>query len=273
MHGRPVTARVPEALRYRLYEASVQTPEIHVEFFQKIFRDLRKGFASRLREDFCGTFRISIEWVKRNRRNEAVGLDLDPEPLRYGLRNHLGELKPKQRSRLKVLQQDVLKPKRSAPFDLIAACNFSFFIFKERKTLLRYFKAARRALSPKGVFILELAGGPGMVRTCKERKTVKTKAEKFTYIWDQKAFDPIRSEAHYAIHFELSNGTVLKDCFTYDWRIWNIREVQDALAEAGFKRSVVYWETAHKGAGTGEYALAESGDNAYAWIAYVVGLR
>lgn len=261
------------AQRYRLYELAVQTPEIHVDFFQKIHRDLRKGFASRLREDFCGTFRISTEWVKRNRRNRALGLDLDPEPLRYGARQFKA-LTESQRARLSVRREDVLKPTRQGGgFDLIAACNFSFFVFKERKVLLRYFRAARRSLSRKGLFVLEVAGGPGMVRTCKERKTVKPEgSEKFTYIWDQKSFYPIRGEGQYAIHFKLDGGKLLRDCFTYDWRVWHLREVQDALADAGFKKSVVYWETSHRGAGTGEYALAEAGDNAYAWIAYVVGI-
>ena len=44
----------------------------------------------------------------------------------------------------------------------------------------------------------------------------------------------------------------------------------EKLADAGFKSSAVYWETEHKGEGTGEYIRSETGDNAYSWIAYVV---
>jgi hypothetical protein len=65
----------------------------------------------------------------------------------------------------------------------------------------------------------------------------------------------------------------MKDAFTYDWRLWTIPELRDAMLEAGFSDVAVFWETEHRGEGTGEYVRMEHGDNAYAWVAYVAGLR
>lgn len=260
--------------KYDWYERSVQTPESHIEQFVSIYRDLNGKYARRLREDFCGTFRLSAEWVRRNRRNSAVGLDLDPEPLAYGKRHSLKRLNQEQRSRLTILRQDVNSI--TAPkVDLIIACNFSFFIFKTRKALIEYFRFCRRSLAPGGVLILEVAGGPGMIEPVREKKPVFNKNGKriFSYVWDQKSFDPITHDGEYAIHFELPDGKKLKNVFTYDWRVWSLPELRECMTDAGFDRTHAYWETSHRGRGTGEYAITEKGDNAYAWIAYAVGVR
>ena len=158
--------------------------------------------------------------------------------------------------------------------DVILVGESSFYILQDRETLVRYFKSAKRSLAPGGMFLLEMAGGPGMTARMVERRTVRPEKEgKFVYVWDQKSFDPIQRNAKYSIHFQFPNGKKIRDAFTYDWRIWTIPEVRDALADAGFTKSVVYWETSHKGEGTGEFLPAEEGDNAFSWIAYVVGLN
>lgn len=263
---------MPSALKYQLYELSVQSPETHINWFVSIYRDLRGKYAKRLREDFCGTFQLSCAWVKRNRNNFAMGLDLDPEPLSYGSRNNRAKLSANQKKRLQILKADVLIP-TSQKSDFIIACNFSFFIFMERTVLLKYFKSCLKSLAPQGMILLEMAGGPGMIATMREQKTLSLKKKKFTYIWDQKSFDPITHEARYAIHFKLPEGKTLKNQFTYHWRLWTLPEVRDLLKEAGFSKTAVYWETSHRGKGTGEFIQTEKGDNAYAWIAYVVGLK
>ena len=97
---------------------------------------------------------------------------------------------------------------------------------------------------------------------------------RYTYYWHQKSFDPINHHGHYAIHFRSPDGVLHKDAFTYDWRVWTIPEVKELMLEAGFKRVAVYWESSDKnGDGTGEYLRTESGDNAYSWIALVVGIK
>jgi hypothetical protein len=155
--------------------------------------------------------------------------------------------------------------------DLLVACNFSFYIFKERRKLLEYFEAARKSLAKDGLFILEMAGGPGMIEPLRERKLIQRAGKwDYTYIWEQKSFDPINHEAEYAIHFNLADGSRIENAFTYDWRLWTLPEVRDALSDAGFDDVRFFWETEHEGEGTGEYVEARSADNAWAWIAYVV---
>ncbi len=259
--------------KYRLYEKSVQSPIPHVESFAAIYKEIHGKPARHLREDFCGTFQISCAWVKKNLNNTAVGIDLDPEPLQYGKKNHFAKLSKDQQKRLTIRNANVLTP-TARKADLIIGCNFSFYIFKERKILLEYFKSCLKSLGQNGSLLLEMAGGPGMIATLKEQKTVIDRGKsKFTYIWDQKYFDPITHDAQYAIHFKLSNGEMIKNAFFYDWRLWTIPEIKDLLLEAGFSKACVYWETEHDGKGTGEYTEQEHGDNSFAWIAYVIGIR
>ena len=274
--------------KYHLYERSVQSPKEHIDLVESMSQDLREKPARRLREDFCGTSLLSCEWIKRHPENRALGIDLDPEPVHYGRMHHVSRLTPSQRKRLRLVLADVRTP-TTPKSDLIIVGNFSFFIFQERETLLQYFRSCLKSLAAQGLLILELAGGPGMITRSRERRTLTTRSgKKFLYFWDQKSFDPITRRAKYAIHFKIppkeskvsskdskdskpkAQVIDLKDAFTYDWRLWTIPELRDALADAGFQHSFVYWETSHKGEGTGEYTRSESGDNAFSWITYIV---
>jgi hypothetical protein len=258
--------------KYALYERSVQSPEVDAVWALSIYRELQGKYPVRLREDFCGTFKLSCAWVQRNRKNVAYAIDLDPEPLAYGRKKHYRALTPTQKKRLKIIRGDVLKAV-TPKVDLIVVGNFSFNILKQRRELLNYFRKARKGLRRGGAIVLEMAGGPGMIQPMRERRTIREKGMKpFTYIWHQRSFDPITRFARYSIHFKFANGTQARDAFTYDWRLWTIPEIRDILADAGFENSVVYWETTHKSEGTGEFVRAEEGDNAFSWIAYVVGV-
>jgi hypothetical protein len=259
--------------KYFYYENAVQTPDVHCDILMNIYRENFGRYARHLREDFCGTFAISTEWVKRNKRNTALGLDLDPEPLEYGKKKHFKPLKEDQKKRLRVKQRNVLTPP-AYKADIVIACNFSFFIFKDRKTLIQYFKACLKSMAPEGALVLETFGGAGAIETVRERKFISLgKKTRYTYFWDQQSFNPITHDAQYAIHFTLPDGTRMRNAFTYDWRMWSIPELRDALKEAGFQETCVYWETEHKGEPTGEYAKSEIGDNAYSWIAQVVAIK
>jgi hypothetical protein len=261
--------------KYALYERSVQSPELHVRWLNKMFLELRARPPRSLREDFSGTFLLCREWVRYHPQNTAIAIDLDPEPLEYGKATHFPGLTKGQKKRITLRQADVVKV-RAEKVDLISVGNFSYFIFKERESLRAYFVNCLRGMQQNGVILLELAGGPGMIQTGREQRAMPwpgSKTKKFTYVWDQKSFDPISNEAKYGIHFKLPNGRWAKNAFEYDWRIWSVPETREILREAGFSSSVVFWETSHRGHGTGEYARTESGDNAYSWIAYVAGLK
>jgi SAM-dependent methyltransferase len=258
-----------------LYERAVQSPKIHVELFSQLYAETRGGKKKpiRLREDFCGTFAISCEWVKAGEQQEAIGVDLDPVPLKSGRQRNLAALTATQRKRLEIRQENVLTVK-TGPVDVIAVCNFSFYIFKKRLELRQYFASCHKALAHDGILVLEMSGGPGMVESTRDHKQIRRKdMQAYQYTWDQKSFDPITHDARYAIHFKLRDGTRIRDAFTYDWRLWSIPEVRELLEEAGFARSIVYWEKEIDGEGTGEYVPMESGTNDYSWCAYLVAVK
>jgi hypothetical protein len=255
--------------KYALYEASVQSPETHLEWVADWFEKIHGKRPLHLREDFCGTFKLCCEWVKLSPSHSAVGFDIDLDPLTYGAKHHLKKLSDEEKKRIWIQQQDVLHP-TALKSDLILACNFSFCIFHERAKLLTYFKRAYQSLNTLGSLVLELAGGPGMLETLREKRKFSIGKKKFTYIWHQKDFDPLHNRGQFAIHFVLPSGEKLTNAFTYDWRLWTIPEIKELLKEAGFQDYVIYWETSHKGKGTGEYLPATTGDNAHAWITYIV---
>lgn len=259
---------------FELYEAAVQSPEIHVDLFKKLYSETRGGHMPRvLREDFCGTFAVSCAWVRDSDTHRAMGVDLDPVPLASGRKRHLARLTPAEKRRIDIRRGNVLTV-RGPKADVVVACNYSFYIFKRRAELRRYFEAARRALAQDGVLVLEMSGGPGMIEEIRERKQVRRKGlPAFQYTWDQKSFDPISNDARFSIHFRLKDGREFRDAFRYDWRLWTIPEVLELLEEAGFARSVVYWEEERDGVGTGEYMPAQKGTNDFCWCAYIVGVK
>ena len=71
----PKQARLAD--KYACYEAAVQSPEADVPLLNKIFKSAYGRKPETLREDFCGTALLCCEFVKLNRDNKAIGVDLD----------------------------------------------------------------------------------------------------------------------------------------------------------------------------------------------------
>jgi hypothetical protein len=254
--------------RYDYYTKAVQSPEVDVEFMQKAYRELRGRKPKVFREDFCGTFALCCEWARKNKEHRSIGIDLDPEPIAYGTKNYLSQLKPEQRKRVSIKRASVLTA--SGPkADIVAAFNFSFYIFKTRKMLLKYFKQARKNLKKGGLFMVDCFGG----KDCQEANVEKTRIGHFTYYWDQMNFDALRNEAVFHIHFKRKGERLRSKVFTYDWRIWSIIEIRELMMEAGFKKTHVYWEGFDKkGEGNGIFTRTEEGDEeSDGWVAYGVG--
>jgi SAM-dependent methyltransferase len=266
---------MPSIPKYRLYEEFVQSPQWQTTYLPYFHKKLTGRAALSMREDFCGTGIISCEWVKKSPRHRAVGLDLDPEPIARAKEVHRAKLPKDVQKRVAFLRQDVLVPTREK-FDVIGAHNFSFYVFHERKELLRYARSALRSLKKDGTFFLEMAGGPGFVEEG-SAPVVSAPIEgygKAGYVWEQRNHDPLRSLGEYAIHFRQKNGKWLRDAFVYDWRLWEIREVREVLREAGFRKSAVLWQTDRElKNGTLEYKVSEKGDFCEVWLAYVVGVK
>lgn len=252
--------------KFDLYERSVQYPEADCDFFDRVYRKANGVLPSTLREDFCGTAFLSCSWVGRRPGNRAIGVDLHGPTLAYGKRKHVAPL-GEARRRVRLLQANVLDV-HAPKVDVLAAMNFSFLVFKTREELLWYFTTARRSVHRRGLFVLDLYGGPEAWTEQKE----ETDYGDFLYVWDQHACNPVTHDVVNYIHFRFpGGGGVLRRAFTYRWRLWTIAEIREILALAGFRESVVYWEgTARDGTGNGIFRPTKKGDNSQSWVIYIV---
>ncbi|HEY9182536.1 MAG TPA: class I SAM-dependent methyltransferase [Gammaproteobacteria bacterium] len=249
-----------------LYERSVQAVDLEVEFLRDTFRALRGRDALSLREDFCGTASLACEWVRGGTRRHAIGVDLDPEVLDWGRRNRVARLPEAARARVKLKNADV-RTVGTERVDIVGAFNFSYFCFKTRDEMRKYFARVRESLHDDGVFFLDAFGGPEASDLLKE----KTKIDGFTYVWEQAVFEPVTSRILCHIHFKFPDGSKIKRAFTYDWRLWTLPELRELLLEAGFSNVRVYWEGDDgEGGGNGEFKEHATGEPDLAWIAYLV---
>jgi SAM-dependent methyltransferase len=256
--------------RHVLYERSVQSVEPECDFIRSTFKVLRGREPRVLREDFCGTAAISCHWVSRSRANRAIGVDLDPEVLAWALEHRLPKLSAGERRRLHLVEGNVLAAAGDGSgglVDAVGAFNFSYWVFKTRALMRRYFRSVRRSLARDGVFFLDAFGGYDAYRVMRET----TNHRGFTYVWDQAHYSPVTGDLRCHIHFRFPDGSKLQQAFTYEWRLWSLPEIRELLAEAGFRRSTVYWEgTAPNGRGNGEFLPEAVGEADAGWVAYVV---
>ena len=255
--------------KYELYNQAVQSASEDVKFYRKVYKKIRKGQnPSILREDFCGAGALSCEWVRLDKSFRSCGLDLDTEPMSYGRQNYISKLSPDQQSRIALIKKDVLS--YNLPIsDIVIAVNFSYFFFKKREILKRYFDNVYRSLNQNGLFVVDIFGGT----QCTEAIEDKTKHKNFTYYWDQKNFDPVTNEAYFEIHFKYK-ARKYEGVFTYDWRMWSIPEIREIMLEVGFQNTHVYWEGSDKkGNGNGVFRVTEKGEACESWIAYIVGTK
>ncbi len=254
--------------KYEYYLKSVQSPEEDADFLSNIFTESFPGKkAKTFREDFCAAFALSCAWVRAKKEHEAFGIDLDPEPIGYGKAHYLPRLTENEQGRIQVMQANVLD--RDLPkVDIIAALNFSFYIFKERQKLLAYFQNCYRTLSSPGLLVIDCFGGPA-THTINEDKTKQDGG--YYYYWDQTSFNQITHESKFYIHYKLKGEKKRREkVFSYDWRMWSIPELVDLLKEAGFSQTHIYWEGSKRnGEGNGIFKRSTKGDDSDAWIAYI----
>jgi SAM-dependent methyltransferase len=256
--------------RHELYELAVQNVEFEVDFIDRAWRSHRGRLASTLREDFCGTFAASVEWVARRPSNIAVAIDLDRSVLAWGRKRNLIKLPEAEHERLDIRHEDVMK-ERIEKVDCVVAMNFSYYIFKRRTQLIEYFRSVYGSLVRDGLFIIDAYGGSDSFREIEEERHL----DGFTYVWDQNKYNPITGEVLNHIHFRFPDGSEMRKAFTYDWRLWTIAELQEALIEVGFKKTTVYWEGTNQktGEGNGKFRPSTRGEACEGWIAYIVGER
>jgi len=260
----PITAKTAD--KFTLYQESVQSADAEVAFADRVYRKTYGKAPTLLREDFCGTALICCEWVRKRRENRAIGVDLCPETLAWGRKNNLSKLRPEAAARITLFNKNVLHVTRPK-VHIVGAYNYSYFVFKTTPDLTAYFRSVRASLLPEGLFILDAYGGWESQQVMKE----STRFKGFTYVWDQAAYDPINDHTLCHIHFKFRDGTMMRRAFTYDWRLWTLGGIQEALAAAGFQHMQPYWEgTDKRGRGDGVFRPRQTAKNCSSWNAYIV---
>ncbi len=139
--------------------------------------------------------------------------------------------------------------------DVIAALNFAACELHKRRWLMTYLRSALYRLRTGGVFVADLYGGPGAFTIGVTEKNVPTEGGTLKYRWEQRRADPFSARVENAIHFVLpppgggaGGGTgrggekarTFSDAFVYDWRLWGVSELREAMLEAGFAATEVY---------------------------------
>jgi SAM-dependent methyltransferase len=252
--------------RHELYEIAVQEVVSECDFIDRVWRSLRGRVAATLREDFCGTAKACTEWARRRKTNRAIGVDFNDAVIRWGEARHRANLREDVASRITILNADVLEVE-TPRIECVVAMNFSYFIFKDRATLVRYFRCVYESLSEDGIFIADAYGGS----QAHEEQEEERHLDGFTYVWDQNQYNPITGDVVNHIHFRFPDGSEMKRAFTYRWRLWSLPEIQDAMREAGFQRTTVYWEGTNEKTGEGNsvFRPSQQGEACQGWIAYI----
>jgi cyclopropane fatty-acyl-phospholipid synthase-like methyltransferase len=266
--------------RHMLYEAAVQCVEADLDFFSRVFKRKRGRPFRTLKEDFCGTAALAVEWVGRHRENRAWGVDLDRPTLDWGIEHHVSRL-GRHADRVTLIEDDVMavtEPK----VEVVCGLNFSYQVFHDRDTLRRYFETAHASLTDDGIFFVDCFGGTEAVETLDEDRAITperrpdgTRLPRFTYVWEQAEFNIVDHRILCHIHFKFRDGTKLKKAFTYDWRLWTLPELQELMREAGFREVEVYlegWDDDEDEA-DGIFRRRTHAENMPGWVGYVVGLR
>lgn len=270
----------PPIDRHVLYEASVQSIDFELDLVTRIFRKKCGRPLRFIREDFCGTAALAVDWIQRSEENLAVGVDLHRATLRWAERQNVARLGTAAH-RLRLICDNVLhvhEPK----VDAILAFNYSYQVFKTREQLRSYFENAYRSLTDDGMFMIDVFGGTESMTELVEEREIPaavrpdgTEVPAFTYVWEQARFNPVDHNLVCKIHFRLGDGREVRNAFRYDWRLWMLPELQELMREAGFRTVEVYTDGWDDDADEADnvYVRRTSFENIAGWLGYVVGLR
>jgi len=218
-----------------------------------------------LREDFAGTGALARGWCQYGhdrglagqRSLASIAVDLNARVFTLGRR--LAAQGTAHPAKVTFQRADVLVCADRA--DIIAATNFPVGYLHTRKALVAYLRHARTCLKSKGVFVCDMYGGSKAFEVGTTRQRVRAGPGKqfvytFVYIWEQEICEPLTGMVTNHIHFELparsrsqfqqtnkfqkAKTSVIRNAFTYRWRLWSIPELRDAMLEAGFRTVEVY---------------------------------
>ena len=218
--------------KHDLYELCVQSPKDLVP----LLRAVHGSEPVTLGEDFSGTAALSHLWVERE-ECKAIAVDFDQESLsKRG--NH---------ERITKHECDVRDVETSC--DVLFVGNFSIGYLHTRDELVEYLKHVKSRLETGGVFICDTYGGDTAYTLGGVHRAHPMPGGKLCrYTWEQHEADPTTGMVTNLIHFRVERAGViefeLEDAFVYQWRLWSIPELRDAMADAGFSESLVYTKLA-----------------------------
>ena len=266
---------------HRLYEGAVQNVDTDLDFGQRVYSKHWKRKPLTVREDFCGTAKLAVRWVQRNKQHEAWGIDFHQPTLDWGVKNNAVELTDQQKERLHLICGDVLE-ETTPKVDLTFALNFSFCVFKQRDMLRDYFRRVYADLNKEGIFVMDIYGGTeaGIAKSDDIREIPGfmmpggTRIPDYEYIWEQADYNPINHDTTCHIHFKVPGYGKINKAFTYHWRLWTLPELQEILIEAGFAKAEVYLHGFDDEGESDEiFRLRKTYENSQGWVAYVVGIK
>jgi hypothetical protein len=214
--------------KHDLYELCVQSPKDLVPLVCAIHGNEPKI----LGEDFAGTSALSHLWVEKN--TAAIAVDLDADALAFRgehpqITKHCCDVR-----------------EISDECDVIFVGNFSIGYLHTRTELVEYLKHTRQRLeASNGVFICDTYGGETAYTLGGVHRAHPMPGGKLCrYTWEQHEADPTTGMVTNLIHFRIERAGVIEDeifdAFVYEWRLWSIPELRDAMADAGFTQSQVY---------------------------------
>jgi len=225
-------ANATEYDKHDLYELCVQSPKDLVP----LLRAVHGHEPTVLGEDFSGTAALSHLWVERD-DTQAIAVDFDEETL-----NKRGEHERIAKHCCDVHAID-------AACDVLFVGNFSIGYLHTRAELVEYLRHVKSRLNPGGVFICDTYGGESAYTLGGVHRAHPMPGGKLCrYTWEQHEGDPTTGMVTNLIHFRVERAGViefeLEDAFVYEWRLWSITELRDAMSDAGFSQSLVYTKLA-----------------------------
>lgn len=264
--------------RLDLYRLAVQHPEAEVGLLLRAYTHYNDDrMPSRLKEDFAGSSVIASTFVSLDENHRALAVEAHGPTAQWAAKRADRELGERAED-CYIIQADVLEID-SPKVDVIAAMNFSTFIYHDRAALVRYFRAARKSLRPGGILAMDCFGGPGAMRLGVQTRQIQPAAEdgveQFTYEWEQRSYDAVTGKIDCRIHFALADGSRIDNAFRYDWRLWTLPELQECLLEAKFTCVEVWCDQydPETGQSDGHYRPISTLPAREDWVAYVIAQR
>jgi hypothetical protein len=187
----------------------------------------------------------------------ALAMDLDHEVVTKAAALSM-LLNPQEQERIEIVRGDCLGVQNApesrndaSAADVIFVGNFSIGYIFERGALVQYLAACKQRLDRGnggfggGVFCCDLYGGASAFKLGGiERRHPSRGREIIRYAWQHELADPRTAMVTNSISFRVEvDGDIVQQlprAFVYTWRLWSLRELADAMQEAGFVEVQIY---------------------------------